>query len=309
MPNTNFHRLIAAHPEGGAYRSRSPIDQIERRYIIRRLEGTSLYLSAGIEDATLRREWMVGMAHHLIFGLPATLLMFAMLFFILRRTQTLYAEVDARTTAEQALRQSQKMEAIGQLTGGVAHDFNNLLTIIIGNLERCSASCGDRRGARSSARIDNAHARRPARRDADPAAAGVLAAAAAQPAPRRRQPADARPVRLPAPGARRDIALEIVGGAGLWQVEADAPSWKSALLNLAVNARDAMPDGGKLTIETSNCLSRRRLLPAATTTSQPGQYVLIAVTDTGSGMTKRRIERAFEPFFTTKEAGKGTGLG
>src|SRR3954469_17210910 len=153
--NTNFHRLIAARPEGGSYRSVSPIDQVERRYAIRRLEGTPLYLSAGIEDATLRREWIVGMAYPLIFGIPATLLIFAMLFVILRRTQTIYAEVDARTRMEQALRQSQRPEAIGQLTGGVAHDFNNLLTIILGNLEGLQRQLRDADAA-IKRRIENA---------------------------------------------------------------------------------------------------------------------------------------------------------
>ena len=305
--NTNFHRLISAHPEGGAYRSLSPIDQIERRYIIRRLEGTSLYLSAGIEDATLRREWMVDMARHLIFGLPATLLMFAMLYFILRRTQTLYAEVDARTKAEQALRQSQRLDAIGQLTGGVAHDFNNLLTIILGNLEGLQRQLRDA-DAGIRRRIDNAiHGGQ----RAVTLIKRLLAFS-------RQQPLSPAPVNVNqlmqglSDFLRRalgeQVELEVVGGGGLWLVEVDPAELESALLNLAVNARDAMPTGGKLTIEASNCFLDEAYCRDKDGI-QPGQYVMISVSDTGSGMTGDVIARAFEPFFTTKPAGQGTGLG
>lgn len=306
-PNTNFHRLIAEHPEGGSYRSLSPVDQIERRYSIRRLEGTSLYLSAGIADATLRREWIVGMAYHLVFGLPATLLMFGMLSFILRRTQALHAEVDARTKAEQALRQSQRLDAIGQLTGGVAHDFNNLLTIILGNLEGLQRQL---RGADAGIkrRIDNAiHGGQ----RAVTLIKRLLAFS-------RQQPLSPVPVNVNqlmqglSDFLRRalgeQVELEVVGGGGLWLVEVDPAELESALLNLAVNARDAMPTGGKLTIEAGNCFLDEAYCRDKADI-EPGQYVMISVSDTGSGMSRDVMARAFEPFFTTKPAGQGTGLG
>ncbi len=305
--NTNFQRLIAARPEGGRYRSLSPIDQVERRYAIRRLEGTSLYLSAGIEDATLRREWMVSMGYHLIFGVPATLLLFAMLYVILRRTQTIYAEADARAKVEQALRQSQRLEVIGQLTGGVAHDFNNLLTIILGNLEGLQRQLRDADPG-IKRRVENAiHGGQ----RAVTLIKRLLAFS-------RQQPLSPAPINVNqlmtglSDFLRRAlgeyIELEVVGGGGVWPVEVDPAELESALLNLAVNARDAMSGGGKLTIEATNSFLDEdycRDKPDV----EPGQYVMIAVSDTGSGMPADVIARAFEPFFTTKPAGQGTGLG
>jgi signal transduction histidine kinase len=245
------------------------------------------------------------MATHLIFGVPATLFLFMLVLLTMRRTQAFYAEAERRDMAEQALRQSQKMEAVGQLTGGVAHDFNNLLTIIIGNLGIAKRGVVEARAERA---LNNAL---------------VGAERAAQLTQRllafsRRQPLNPRLIDvnklvvsisdLLTRTLGENIALETVSGAGLWKVEADASELESTLLNLALNARDAMPEGGKLTIEISNaylddeyCRHHEGI--------QPGQYVLIAVTDSGAGMSRETIDHAFEPFFTTKEAGKGTGLG
>jgi signal transduction histidine kinase/CheY-like chemotaxis protein len=251
------------------------------------------------------------MAPHLIFGIPATLVLFLTLFAVLRRTESLYAEINRRSAAEEALRQSQRLDAIGHLTGGVAHDFNNLLTIIIGNLEtaqRQLETWTDGAQAKLARRLENAmHG---AQRAAT-LTKRLLAFSRQQPL----KPAVLdinRSLNGLSDFLRRalgeDVALEIVGSGGVWPVEADAAELEAAILNLAVNARDAMPDGGKLTIEASNCYlddaySRRNA------DVRPGQYVQIAVTDTGSGMAKEVIERAFEPFFTTKQAGQGTGLG
>jgi signal transduction histidine kinase len=216
-----------------------------------------------------------------------------------------------RRDAEAMLRQSQKMEAIGQLTGGVAHDFNNLLTIIGGNLEiadRALQSWGDNTRERLTRVISNAAngAQRAAM-----LTQRLLAFA-------RRQPLDPRLTNVSQLLAglsdffRRtlgeNIDLEFVGGAGLWQVEVDPSQMEAAILNLVVNAKDAMADRGKLTIETSNAFidegysQQNADIPV-------GQYVQIAVSDTGVGMSREVQEKAFDPFFTTKQPGLGTGLG
>jgi PAS domain S-box-containing protein len=208
---------------------------------------------------------------------------------------------------EEALRQSQKMEAIGQLTGGVAHDFNNLLQIIIGNLEALQRNLPE-----SSGRLQRAalQAMNGARRAA--ALTQRLLAFS------RRQPLDPKPldVNILVSGMSdllhrtlgETIAIETVRGAGLWRVEADPNELEAAILNLAVNARDAMRDGGRLTIETANT-HIDALYSASHAEVVPGQYVSISVSDTGAGMDPATIAQAFEPFFTTKPVGKGTGLG
>lgn len=308
---TEFHHDVAGKLGGGLYNAVSQLDHNYYRVGLRRLPDLPVYVTAFVQLAGMRMEWMTGMAMHLIFGIPATILLFATVLVILRRTQRLYAETDQRLAAEELLRQAQRLDAIGQLTGGVAHDFNNLLTIILGNLESAKRQLEQW--------TDAAHFKLGQRIDHAIHGAGRAASLT------KRLLAFARqtPLRPSAIDVNRlltglseflqralgeHIALEIVGAAGLWPAEADPAELETALVNIAVNARDAMPDGGKLTIETSNayldelyCLGQPDL--------RPGQYVLIAVTDTGAGMSKHIMERAFEPFFTTKEFGQGTGLG
>ncbi len=219
-------------------------------------------------------------------------------------------ETTARREAETALRQAQKMEGIGQLTGGIAHDFNNLLTIIVGNLETLQRHI--KLPVPKIANLD---------RMADGAMRGAQRAVSLTQrllAFSRQQPLDPKPVdigRLVSGMSdllRRtigeQIAVETVLAGGLWRTNIDANQLEMAIINLAVNARDAMPDGGKLTIETSNAS-----LDEAYATAQPevisGQYVMLALTDNGIGMSRETLAMAFEPFFTTKDVGHGTGLG
>jgi len=213
----------------------------------------------------------------------------------------------ALAAAEQALRQSQKMEAVGQLTGGLAHDFNNLLAGISGSLELMQTRV-------AQGRINDLERYIMAAQGASKRAAALTHRLLAF---TRQQTLDPKPTdvnRLVAGMeelVRRtvgpSVGLEVVGAAGLWPVLVDPNQLENALLNLCINARDAMPDGGRLTIETGNKwlddrAARSRDLPA-------GQYVSLCVSDTGTGMTPEVARRAFDPFFTTKPIGMGTGLG
>ncbi|MGB9058181.1 MAG: ATP-binding protein [Pseudolabrys sp.] len=303
-PDSEFVRSIGSQPERGILTTTS-IDGTQRRIAYRKLGNSDLYVSDGLQTDEIYSRWIRLMASHLIFGIPATLFLFGLVLLTIRRTQAFYAEAERRELAEQALRQSQKMEAVGQLTGGVAHDFNNLLTIIIGNLGIAKRGVVESRAERA---LNNAL---------------VGAERAAQLTQRllafsRRQPLNPRVLDvnklivsisdLLVRTLGENIELESIGAAGLWKVEADASELESTLLNLALNARDAMPEGGKLTIETSNAYLDEGYCQQHAGVA-PGQYILIAVTDNGGGMSAETIDRAFEPFFTTKEAGKGTGLG
>ena len=223
----------------------------------------------------------------------------------------LVSQIASRAAAESQVRQMQKMEAVGQLTGGIAHDFNNMLAVVIGNLNLIQ-----RRMARADSRIG------------DPKIPGFVDSAleganrAATLTGRllafsRQQPLSPEPVEpnrlvsgmsdLLGRTLGETITVETVLGAGLWRTQADPTQLESALVNLAVNARDAMPAGGRLTIETANAYLDSDY--AAAEGAKPGQYIMVAVTDTGCGMTREVIDRALEPFFTTKPVGKGTGLG
>ena len=204
------------------------------------------------------------------------------------------------------LRQSQKMEAVGQLTGGVAHDFNNLLTVILGNAELLSEQLTDQQQLRMLADMTATAAERGAE-----LTNRLLAFA-------RRQPLEPKQVNLNKlirgmdnllrRTLQENIDIETVYAGGLWICEVDPGQLEGALLNLAINARDAMPDGGKLTIETANTQLDDSYAHQHEEV-RPGQYVLISVSDTGTGMPPSVVSRAFEPFFTTKQMGKGSGLG
>ena len=227
--------------------------------------------------------------------------------------ETLERRVGERTAelmkAEESLRQSQKMEAVGQLTGGIAHDFNNLLVGITGSLEllqrRVAAGRSDGIERFASTAMNSAQR-------AAALTQRLLAFA-------RRQPLDPKRVdanrliasmedllrRSLGPG----IALEMVSSGGLWLTQCDPNQLENAILNLAINSRDAMPDGGRLTVETANSHLDEAYVRSAGWDIKAGQYVCISATDTGTGMPADIIAKAFDPFFTTKPLGQGTGLG
>ncbi|MBK3468324.1 ATP-binding protein [Pseudomonas sp. MF6776] len=226
--------------------------------------------------------------------------------------ETLEQQVEERTAQlrhnEEALRQSQKMEAVGQLTGGIAHDFNNMLTGVIGSLELIRRRLARGRTEDLDSLID----------------LGVTSANRAASlthrllAFSRRQSLDSKAVQMNSlvlsmgellqRSLNESIQLEMRLDEKLWIAEADPNQLESALLNLVINARDAMPEGGKLVVETSNQVLHREFT-VAYPNLEPGDYVMLSVTDNGSGMPQSVISRAFVPFFTTKPIGQGTGLG
>ncbi len=222
--------------------------------------------------------------------------------------QRVAERTDELTQAHEALRQAQKMEAVGQLTGGIAHDFNNLLTGVIGSLDLLQRKM-------AAGRMDDLD------RHVSMATTSANRAAALTHrllAFSRRQPLDPKPVNanrlvtsmeeLLRRTIGENVQLEMVTAGGLWQTRCDPHQLESALLNLAINARDAMPGGGKLTVETCNA-HLDSAYAAQSRDVRPGQYVCICVSDTGTGMDRETIAKAFEPFFTTKPIGQGTGLG
>jgi PAS domain S-box-containing protein len=226
---------------------------------------------------------------------------------VAERTAALRREQEERAAAEEKLRQAQKMEAVGQLTGGIAHDFNNLLTAIIGSL-----SFLEKR--RLQGRYDDLGRYVAAAQTAASRAAALTHRLLAF---SRRQTLDPKPTdpnRLIS--GMEDMIRRTVGPAahvevrpepGAWTTMVDRNQLENALLNLCINARDAMPEGGRLSIATANARLDRAM--AAEQDLAPGEYVCVSVADTGAGMTPEVMKRAFDPFFTTKPQGKGTGLG
>jgi signal transduction histidine kinase/CheY-like chemotaxis protein len=228
-----------------------------------------------------------------------------------RLVTKLREEAVKRESAEATLRQSHKMEAVGQLTGGLAHDFNNLLTIILGNLDTARRRLANL-GTDAVASVT---------RPIDAALQGTKSAAklthrllafsrqqALEPVPLDLNKVIGGITELLLRTAGSPVAFETVLAGGLWLTLADANQMENALINLVVNATDAMPDGGKITIETANGYLDEAYAGSFGDVS-PGQYAVLSVTDTGTGIDPSILARVFEPFFTTKQAGSGTGLG
>ncbi|MBA4096585.1 MAG: histidine kinase [Rhodospirillum sp.] len=283
-------------------------------------EQYSLLLVRQDAAETLRRWMLVLVAISLTLALAVSgFLVFYSQHFIseLRdRTRELEAEARRRAVAEETLRQSQKMEAVGQLTGGIAHDFNNLLTVIMGNLDTLRRRLGQAPADQTLAGIADRilkplESASQASRSAAQLTHQLLAFARKQPL---------KPVAIDlnrlisnmSEMLRRTlgepISIETVLGGGLWPALADANQLENALINLALNARDAMANGGCLTIETANAYLDDAYV-ARFGDVAAGQYVILSVTDTGTGIDPTVLEHVFEPFFTTKQAGSGSGLG
>jgi signal transduction histidine kinase len=226
---------------------------------------------------------------------------------LLKSNELLTQQISRSETAEAQLRQAQKMEAIGNLSGGIAHDFNNMLGVMAGSLDLIR-----RRIAANDFRIERyINAAQEAAKRAAALTQRLLAFARQQPLEPKVLDAN-RAISTMSELLRstlgEQVRIETINAGGLWTLEADANQLENAILNVAINARDAMPEGGKLTIETANAFLDDNYVsqnPEIT----PGQYVMIAISDTGVGMDAATMARAFDPFFTTKPAGTGTGLG
>jgi PAS domain S-box-containing protein len=268
----------------------SHADVLDRGYVLRDAAGAPIRMVGAMLDVSARKAVERQLEHE---------------------RQRLMHEVEEKTAerdrAEEALRQSQKMEAVGQLTGGLAHDFNNLLTGISGALEMMQVRIAQGRVTELE--------------KYSVAAQGAVRRAAALThrllAFSRRQTLDPKPTdvnrlvfdveELIRRTVGPHVEVETVGKAGLWSTLVDPNQLENAIINLCINARDAMPEGGRITIETANKWLDERA--AVQRDLEPGQYVSICVTDTGTGMTPDVVTRAFDPFFTTKPLGEGTGLG
>jgi two-component system NtrC family sensor kinase len=280
----------------------SQVDGIDRRIGARRLEGFPVYVLAGTELAAIRAEWLATMSSHLLFGLPATALLFAVLGLALQRTKRLHDEEERRETAEAALRQSQRLEAIGQLTGGVAHDFNNLLMVVSGSVQRLRRDLVEDKHKRLLDMITTATQR------GENLTRQLLSYSRRQMlAPQiidltRRLP-EFRELLMRS--LRGDIDIKVELPRERCAVKVDPGELELALLNLAVNAQDAMPDGGTLTLR----IKPVTLKGEAVADGLRGDFIALRVADTGAGIPADILPRVFEPFFTTKEVGKGTGLG
>jgi two-component system, NtrC family, sensor kinase len=296
-------RRIAASPEAGLITVTSPADGIERRLGYQRLAEYPIYVSAGLETSAIHARWLATMGQHLIFGAPATALLFLLLASALRRTRRLYFEAAKRLEAEEALKHGQRLEALGQLTGGVAHDFNNLLTVI-----RASVDLLRRPDLPEPRRLRYIEAISDTVTRAARLTSQLLAFA-------RRQTLKpelfdvGHNIRMLGDmigtliGSRIEIVIEAPEQPCF--INADASQFETAIINMAVNARDAMNGQGRLTVTV---LTASTLSTAAAPSKALG-YVAVSVADTGGGIPKDQFDRIFEPFFTTKEVGQGTGLG
>ncbi len=319
LPGTGLHapmsdRLMAAlmrNPGGGTFETRSVVDPDETRlFAYRKVQGFPAYVLAGRARSRVIAGWLDTVESHLIYGVPSTLALLAITYTALVRTRReesalarARSEIGRRERAEDALLRSQRLEAVGQMTGGVAHDFNNLLTIILGSAESLARRADDpvrvRRvagqimlAARRGGEITQQLLAFSRRQFINPVTVNINTCLI-----------EFKPLLERA--SNESIRVDYTFQQDLHSVQVDPGHFQAAVLNLVGNARDAMPGGGRITISTRNVtVGSDAGLDVAV-----GDYVRVTVTDTGTGMDPTTAAKAFEPFFTTKEIGQGTGLG
>jgi two-component system, NtrC family, sensor kinase len=300
-PQGDVIKAFHAQPAEGTLTVTSLIDGVRRRVSYLKLPELPVYVLSGMETVAIRDDWISQMSRHLIFGIPATGALVVVVLLALRRTKKLYEEAKHRQVAEGALKQSQRLEALGQLTGGVAHDFNNLLMVVGGSARKL------RRTNKDPKELQSLHMIEAAVQKGEGLTRKLLAFS-------RRQSLSPEVIDLPEcvrklrgvleQSVRGDIAIEIAAPSRTIPVKVDPDELEIALLNLTLNARDAMPDGGRIRITVG--------IESAETAGQdgsPSDKAFIEFSDTGIGIPVSIQERIFEPFFTTKTVDKGTGLG
>ncbi|MBV9861162.1 MAG: response regulator [Alphaproteobacteria bacterium] len=312
-PESGYRRTTAQNPQRGIYDAVSELDGIRRLFAYSKAGSYPVYVTVGLNRSSVIGGWARLMASHLIFGVPATSCLIALAFFALRRSEAAdralaeaRVEAERRKAAEESLRHAQRIEAVGRLTGGVAHDFNNLLTAITGNLDMIlrrpeEASRVKRlaeaalRGALRGERLTHQLLMFSRRQVMRPETLNL-----------NRLLIEFEGLMRRAAGER--IELEMKLDPGLDPSRVDRAQFEAAVLNLIVNARDALTAGGRIIVETHN-VTLDEAYAERNAEVMAGSYVLLTVTDNGSGIEKDVLPRVFEPFFTTKEIGKGSGLG
>ncbi|WP_036038750.1 hybrid sensor histidine kinase/response regulator, partial [Bradyrhizobium yuanmingense] len=305
-PTGPVGQKIATQPVHGLITVAWPSDGIERRIAYRRVAEYPIYVSAGLETSAIRARWLATIGQHLVFGIPATALLFLLLVLALRRTQHLQAEAAKRREAEEALKHSQRLEALGQLTGGVAHDFNNLLTVIRASVDLLNRpQLTEERRQRYITAIADSVAR------AAKLTSQLLAFARRQTLKPEVFDVGARVQSLhdmlaTLLGPAIEIVMQLPAEPGL--VNADASQFETALINMATNARDAMQGQGRIVFRVEATTTVPDALVQLSASPDHG-FVRVTVSDTGVGIPAARLGRIFEPFFTTKQVGRGTGLG
>jgi two-component system NtrC family sensor kinase len=301
LPNGDLLKAIRAQSEGTLLLT-SKLDHIERQVAYRKVTGFPVFVVAGLETSAIRAQWLSQMSSHLVFGLPATAALVAIVLLALKRTRRFHEEAARRQVAENALKQAQRLEALGQLTGGVAHDFNNLLMVVEGSAQRLKRRHHDAQDLKSLDMIESA-----VRKGANLTRQLLSFSRRQSLSPKVIDLVDCiekfrEVLKQSIPG---DIEIELRAPQHEIPVKVDRDEFEIALLNLTLNARDAMPDGGRITIAVKTTTFDSGAGPSGLS----GEFAVVAFSDTGCGIADEIRDRIFEPFFTTKKVDRGTGLG